>query len=170
MFLLSSTTTLHLSCLWRFMCALEWYFVFLLYIEVTIAFTMPSHLSNKMCQKYLLALDWFQICTTTLTIMYWYIGITRPCHYGEELDVAVWQCAFPTAKLKSTKISYSHNIRMAIPYQITKFKYGEWFNPSGQNFLIWLCTLVAFLLNYWIKFARISRICMVIPHPNTLPN
>ena len=40
--------------------------------------------------------------------------------FGRELNLAVY---ITTVKLKSTKISYSHIIiRMAIPYQTTKFK------------------------------------------------
>ena len=41
--------------------------------------------------------------------------------FGGELNLAVWR-SITTAKLKFTKISYSHIIRMAIPYRTAKFK------------------------------------------------
>ena len=43
--------------------------------------------------------------------------------FGRELNLAVWQSIFATAKLKLANISYLHNIiRMAIPYWTAKFK------------------------------------------------
>ena len=39
-----------------------------------------------------------------------------------KLNLAVWRSAFATAKLKCVNISYSHIIRMAIPYRTAKFK------------------------------------------------
>ena len=42
--------------------------------------------------------------------------------FGGELNLAVSQSIFATAKLKLANISYLHIIRMAIPYRTAKFK------------------------------------------------
>ena len=44
--------------------------------------------------------------------------------FGNELNLAVWQSIFATAKLKSANITYLHIVYvcMAIPYRTANFK------------------------------------------------